>query len=124
MFTQFERRHEPLISVRAFLLRMSVFGTIAFALDALLVVAGALGFHGLEHTSWLSSALNAAMILTGNGPVHAAASPASQLFQIVYAVIGGITFVIVVSVILAPVVHRVLHNFHLGVQDAGSAGKP
>lgn len=117
MFTRFERRDQPLISLARFMLRMAAFGAAAIVFDMLLIVVGAVGFHRLEHTGWLSSALNAAMILTGNGPLHHAASPASELFQMLYAVIGGIGFVVVATVILAPVVHRVLHMFHLGVQD-------
>lgn len=104
------------------MLRMAAFGATAIVFDALLIVVGAVGFHRLEHMGWLSSAVNAAMILTGNGPLHQAASPAGELFQMLYAVIGGIGFVVVATVILAPVVHRVLHIFHLGVQDV-SGGK-
>lgn len=45
MIVQFEGRHQPLISGTRVLLRMIMFTGIALALDAILVVFGALGFH-------------------------------------------------------------------------------
>jgi hypothetical protein len=124
MFTRFEARHQPLISTRRFLLRMAAFGAVALGFDLVLIVIGAVGFHQLGDMGWLDAMLDAAMILTGNGPIHPAASAAIKLFQLVFAVAGGIGFVIVVTVVLAPVVHRVLHSFHLEPQDAAPPAEP
>lgn len=116
-WARFETRRQPLLSWRRFGLRMLGFFCAAFLLDAAAIAAGALGYHHFEHLGWLDALLNAAMIITGNGPIRTMHSPAGKIFQMVYAVIGGIVFVAVVSVLLAPVFHRVLHAFSIELPD-------
>ena len=113
MLRQFERHGQRLIPFNRFLVRMAWFGGLALLLDAGLIVIGTIGFHALEPISWMRAALNAGLVLTGNGPLVPASSTASELFELLFAVIGGITFLIVATVILVPVVHRVLHVFNL-----------
>jgi len=90
---------------------------LALAIDLLVITLGALGFHHFERLTWTGAVLNAALIITGNGPLVPMHSEAGRLFEIAYAVFGGISFIAVVSVVLAPVFHRVLHAFQLGVSD-------
>lgn len=120
MFSHFERQHEPLISGRRFVVRMAMFAGLALSLDAFLILLGTCGFHAVERLDWIDAALDAALIITGNGPMRAASTFAGKLFELSFAVVGGIGFIVVVTVILAPVVHRVLHAFHLGPPDADS----
>lgn len=120
MIVRFERRHQPLISGARFVRRMMMFALMALALDATLVVFGTLGFHEAEHLDWINAALNAALIITGNGPARPATTFSGKLFELSFAVIGGIGFIVVVTVILAPVVHRVLHAFHIEPPDSDS----
>ena len=113
MLGRFEKRHEPLMSGTRFALR--IFGYVIFALgmDMAIICLGAVGFHYVENLNWLDAVLNTAMIITGNGPPYQAHTEAGKLFQIAFGVIGVIMFVLVVSVILAPILHRVLHSFSL-----------
>ncbi|HQU17258.1 MAG TPA: hypothetical protein PLO69_14340 [Gammaproteobacteria bacterium] len=114
---RFETRRQPLLSWRRFGLRLLAFFGTALLLDALAVVIGAVGFHYFERLGWLDALLNGAMIITGNGPEYRMHSPAGKVFQMLYALIGGIVFVMVVSVLLAPVFHRVLHAFSVEFPD-------
>ncbi len=89
-----------------------------FALAAMLLVAvswliGILGYRLLEGLSWIDSILNAAMLLGGMGPVNALHTDAGKLFASFYALFSGIVFLVAVGVLMAPILHRILHQFHL-----------
>lgn len=117
MLRRFERRHEALLSRRGFAKRIAGFVLLGTAAEAAVIVAGAIGFHFLEGLRWLDAALNTAMVITGNGPPYEAHTDAGKLFQIGFSLIGVIVFALVVSVILVPVLHRVLHSFHIDSSD-------
>ena len=119
MIFHFEKSSQPLMSWRLFLRRMAIYVTIAAGINLIFLGIGTLGFHSLEPLDWMGSALNAAMIMTGNGPIVAMHTAGGRAFQLCYALMGGIVFVLVASVILGPVIHRILHAFHLSIDDAG-----
>jgi hypothetical protein len=119
-FLNFEHSSQPIASWRRFLRRVLVYMLVAACLDVLALVIGTFGFHFLESLGWLESALNAAMILTGNGPYARPQTTGAEIFQLCYALFGVFVFVTVVSVILTPVVHRVLHAFRLEPEDRPS----
>jgi hypothetical protein len=109
----YERRHQPLLSRGAFLRREVrhvgtslgiIIGSLGF---------GLLGYHLLEHFSWLDSLLNASMILGGMGPVGELKTTAGKLFASFYALYSGLVVLVAAGVIFAPVLHRFLHRFHL-----------
>jgi hypothetical protein len=75
--------------------------------------AGVLGYHELAGLSWIDALLNAAMILTGMGPVDAITTTRGKLFATCYALFSGIAFLSSVAIVFAPVVQRFLHRFHL-----------
>lgn len=117
MFLNFERPSQPIASWRRFVRRVAVYMIAAAGLDASALVIGMIGFRFLEPVGWLGAALNAAMILTGNGPAFKPHGPGAELFQLCYALFGVIVFVAVISVVLAPVVHRILHAYRLEPGD-------
>ena len=61
--------------------------------------------------------LNASMILAGMGPIGQLPNDGAKLFASFYALYSGIALLTTVAVILAPLVHRMLHALHL--EDAG-----
>ena len=87
-----------------------------FALAALLLALslwlGMAGYQHYEHLAWRDAFLNAAMLLGGMGPVNNPVSAAGKLFAGCYALYAGLIFIISASIILAPVVHRMLHLLH------------
>ena len=74
---------------------------------------GVAGYHGLEAMPWVDALLNAAMILTGEGPMAPMHTTAGKLFAAAYALFSGVAFLTAVSVLFAPAVQRFLHRFHL-----------
>ncbi|PTY07531.1 hypothetical protein DB347_07605 [Opitutaceae bacterium EW11] len=90
---------------------------VSFAL-ALGIVTGALligvaGYHYIARLGWIDSLLNASMILTGMGPVDLMRSTPAKLFASAYALFSGVVFLTSMSIVLAPVFHRIIHKFHL-----------
>jgi hypothetical protein len=51
------------------------------------------------------------------GPVATLADKPSKLFASAYALFSGVVFLSAVSIVLAPVFHRILHKFHLDEED-------
>jgi len=65
----FERRHEPLLPLRAFFWRVARSLALSLAIVAFALGAGVVGYHYLAGFAWVDSLLNASMILSGMGPV-------------------------------------------------------
>ena len=78
---------------------------------------GMAGFHHLEKLPWLDSFLNAAACLGGWGAVYQPKTDGGKLFAGCYALYSGLIFLVAAGTVMAPVVHRLLHRFHL--QDQG-----
>ena len=55
------------------------------------------------------------MILGGMGPVHGGdlTTNASKVFASAYALFSGLMFIGIVGVVLTPIVHRLMHKFHI-----------
>lgn len=117
-----ERRHEPLASRRVFLQRVLLYLGFSIGIIGVSLGIGILGYHFTEGLSWLDSLLNASMILGGMGPVDALKTTAGKLFASFYALFAGMVFLVAVGVLLAPVVHRFFHTFHLVPDDPGDKG--
>src|SRR6185503_5571573 len=87
---------------------------------SLLAVAlgiGMIGYHFLEHLAWLDAFANAAMILSGMGPLAPLETSAGKFFAGCYALFSGLLFLSVAGIILAPLAHRLLHKFHLEAME-------
>jgi hypothetical protein len=52
------------------------------------------------------------MLLGGIGPVDAPQTDGGKLFAGLYALYAGLVFLVVAGLILAPLVHRIMHKFH------------
>ena len=63
---------------------------------------------------------NAAMLLGGMGPVETPTTEGGKLFAGLYALYAGMVVLVAASILVAPVMHRYMHKFHLesrGRQD-------
>ena len=88
---------------------------IAFIGAAAALIAGALaigvvGYHTIAGFGWIDSLLNASMILSAMGPVDHLSSDAAKVFASCYALFSGIVFITSISIVGAPVLHRVRHT--------------
>jgi hypothetical protein len=87
--------------------------TYALALVAATLAIGMLGYHALEHMSWLDAFHQAAMLMSGMGPVVDIRSTAGKIFDGVYALFCGVILLASTGLLFAPVIHRILHKFHI-----------
>jgi len=81
------------------------------------LTVGLFGYHFICGLAWVDAFLDAAMILSGMGPMSALSTPAAKLFAGCYAIYCGIALIGTTGVIMAPVIHRALHKFHLEDSD-------
>src|SRR5262245_45990619 len=109
----FEHHTEQLLPRRQFLNRLALHGGIGGAAVLVSLAIGMVGFHALAREGWLDSFLNATMLLGGMGLVGTIEEPAGKVFAGVYALYAGIIFLGASALILAPILHRVLHKLRL-----------
>src|SRR5215471_2390388 len=108
----YEHRKQPLLSRAEFRKRVGRHGLVALGVLVFGLGIGVLGYHFIAHLGWIDSLLNASMILGGMGPTDALRSDAAKIFASLYALFSGLAFVGIVSVLIAPFVHRMLHRIH------------
>lgn len=113
MADMFEHHSQPLLPRTQFLTRLAQSGGMALVLVLVSLFVGMLGYHALEHLSWTDAFLNAAMLLGGMGPVNAPITEPGKIFAGLYALYCGLVVIFVAGLLLAPVLHRFLHKFHM-----------
>jgi hypothetical protein len=92
---------------------------LVFALGLILLalVIGIAGYHSIAGFNWIDSLLEASMILGGMGPIKELPSDTAKVFASIYALFSGIIFIGVMGIVLSPVVHRIMHKFHVDEKD-------
>ena len=81
------------------------------------LIIGTVGYKYLAQLSWVDAFLNASMILTGMGPTSPMPNDASKIFASLYAIYSGVTFLTIMAVFFAPIIHRFFHLLHIEVDD-------
>ena len=109
---QYEHISQPVAKLPLYLRRQARSLGIGLLLIALALFFGMLGYHKFVGLSWIDSYENAAMILSGMGPVANPTTFAGKLFSGSYALFSGIAVLAISGVIAAPLVHRFLHRMH------------
>lgn len=89
----------------------------AAALVAISLVAGMIGYGAFEGMSVVDAFLNASMILGGMGPVDILRTNGGKIFAGFYALYSGLVLIISAGLVLAPVLHNVMHSFHIDDKD-------
>lgn len=107
----------PLSKFITHLTRNIFFGLIFMAMA---LFAGMLGYHVYEHMSWIDAFANAAMILSGMGPLSPLVTFNGKLFSGLYALFSGLAFIAIMVIIFSPVIHRFFHKIHLEMDDSES----
>ncbi|MEA3192341.1 MAG: hypothetical protein QOD26_674 [Betaproteobacteria bacterium] len=108
----YEHRADQLLPGRLFLRRLSLHAAAALLIVLASTGIGMAGYMYFEHLPWRDAFLNSAMLLGGMGPVDAPKTDGGKLFAGCYALYAGLVFLITVGVVLAPMLHRLLHRFH------------
>ena len=109
---QYEHISQPVAQLPLYLRRQLRSLAIGLVLIAVSLFAGMLGYHIFVGLSWIDSYENAAMILSGMGPIATPESFAGKFFAGSYALYSGIAVLAIAGVITAPLVHRFLHRLH------------
>jgi hypothetical protein len=109
----YESRKQPVASRRRFVRRVVASLAVAALIVGLSLLAGMLGYAYLEGMSWIDAFLNAAMILSGMGPVDQLKTSAGKLFAGCYAIYSGVVVLVASGIVLAPIAHRIFHRFHV-----------
>jgi hypothetical protein len=113
----FERISQPVAHRRRFVHRLARSTAVGLLLIGVSLLAGMLGYHALLGLSWVDAYVNAAMILSGMGPLASPTTVAGKIFAGTYALYSGIAVIAFAGVILAPVIHRFLHLMHAPADD-------
>jgi hypothetical protein len=115
--TRFEHRRQRLLSRRRFAGRMLKVSGLWCVLAVVGLAIGMAGYAGFEGMSLTDSYVNAAMILSGMGPMGELKTAAGKIFAGSYAIFSGLLLIIATGFVLAPIFHRVLHHFHVERQE-------
>ena len=109
--------HVPLVSSATHRRRMMSAGVVGLGLVGISLAAGIAGYMALEGLGFIDAFLNAAMILSGMGPLHNPQSVAGKVFAGIYALYSGFAVLAIAAVIFAPVIHRIFHRLHIADSD-------
>ncbi len=113
LISGYEGRRDPLASRETFLRRLLDHGAVAAMVLAVSLAVGIAGYHWIAQQSWIDSFLNACMLMGGMGPVGDIATDGGKFFAGCYALYCGLVIIGISGLLLAPVIHRVLHRLHL-----------
>ena len=109
----FEHRGHKVIPRWRFVIRMLLAIALWIAITLVGLAIGMAGYAYFEGMSVADAYVNAAMILSGMGPVVELKTTAGKVFAGSYAIFSGLIIVIATGFVLAPIFHRVLHRFHV-----------
>ena len=108
----YESKAHPPIPRSRFIRRVLLHAAAALALMLVSLMLGMAGYQYFEQLPWRDAFLNAAMLMGGMGPVDAPRTDGGKLFAGLYALYAGFVLLVAAGLIVAPVVHRVMHKFH------------
>jgi hypothetical protein len=108
-----EHHSQKVLPLHKFFLRLSLYFAFSLGIIAFSLFVGIAGYHYIGRLSFLDSFYMSSMILTGMGPVADMPSAGAKIFSSFYALYSGIVFLSISAVILAPVMHRILHILHV-----------
>jgi hypothetical protein len=108
----FEHRSKPLLPRRQFYARMARSAAVALLVITVALGIGMVSYRAFEPMSWVDAFVNAAMILSGMGPVSSLQTDGGKIFAGCYALFSGLAFLTSLGIIFVPAFHRFLHKFH------------
>jgi TRAP-type C4-dicarboxylate transport system permease small subunit len=113
----YERRHDQLAPRSVFVKRIVASLAVALGLICVALLIGIAGYHFIAGFNWIDSLLEASMILGGMGPIKELPNDAAKIFASIYALFSGLLLIAMMGIILSPVIHRIMHKFHVDEKD-------
>jgi hypothetical protein len=74
---------------------------------------GTLGYHFIADLPWLRAFHQASLLLSGMGPVETNLRDSGRIFESIYSLFCGVILLAATGILFAPIIHRVLHRFHV-----------
>jgi len=118
MLSGYEMSHHKLAPRSVFYRRLASNAGFAMLLIAVSLAAGMAGYIYFEGYEPIDAFLSASMILSGMGPIGDIKHTGGKLFAGIYAIYSGVVIIAATGIILAPLMHRLLHTFHLEDDEA------
>jgi hypothetical protein len=87
--------------------------SIALAALAISLGGGMAGYATFEGMGAVDAFVNAAMIVSGMGPISDPRSDAGKIFAGCYALYSGMMLVAIWGLVLSPFLHRILTRLHV-----------
>jgi len=109
----YEKDHHPLAPRAVFVKRLVLNFVIGVFIVLCSLSLGMAGYMHFEKMSLVDAYENAAMILSGMGPVDTIKTVEGKIFAGTYALFSGVIFLVVIAIIFAPIFHRFFHGFLL-----------
>ncbi len=109
----FERARHDLLPTREFIVRMIRCYLFATAFLAFSLFVGIVGFNMIEGFNFKMALVNAASMLGSVDLPYPPKSGYGMLFAAWYGLFAETVFLLAVATLLAPVIHRIYHRFHL-----------
>jgi hypothetical protein len=106
----------PLSSSNTFYARVRRALALSGSLIGATLLVGTVGYHVVDDFSWLDAFHQSSLLLSGMGPVKENISVAGKLFDSFYALFCGVILLGATGIMFTPVIHRILHRFH--IEDA------
>lgn len=117
----FGSRGVPLASSAVFADRLREAFLLWISVIVIALLIGMAGYHWIAGESLVDAFLDASMILGGMGQVSRLDGNASKIFAGSYALVAGLAVIGATAVVISPILHRMLHRFHLDDQDLASS---
>lgn len=108
-----EKIHLSVVHKHHFLKSVLSSAAIAIGIITISLIGGMFGYRHFENMSWIDAYVNAAMILSGMGPIGELKTEGGKIFAGTYALYSGIIFLVIIAIVMSPVIHRILHQFHM-----------
>ena len=114
----FEHVSKPVIPQRQFVSRLMRAVLLGLGMIVISLAIGMTGYLWFFPTlDWADAFVNAAMILSGMGPMAVPVTTGAKIFSGCYAIYSGLILVMSAGVVFAPLVHRFLHKLHADEDD-------
>ena len=110
---KFEQTASPQAHRRRFYRRLGRHASFAGIVVLLALALGMAGYMGFEGMSFVDAFVNAAMILSGMGPITELHTVGGKIFAGLYALFSGLLIFGIAGLVLVPVFHRLLYRFHI-----------
>lgn len=117
----YENRGQPVASSVVFYTRVRRHALWSLMVVVLSLIIGSFGYIYFEGMRPIDAFTNAAMILSGMGPLDPLLTDGGKIFAALYAIVSGFLLLGLAGLMLAPVFHRILHSFHVDETDIEEA---